>query len=520
MPNNVLLGIIAGLLFLIVLLELDARRRRASKGGRNKQRKPDSKPRDSRKGMSSPRASNEHSPNRQPSKPSGLLSSLAFWRKEVEEKPPELPVELIPSADSVDRDRLAEARTLPGFVDASWILFAALSRHCEMLTLQCRRHCVAVRYLADGVWHDGKMIEPDLAQSAMTALRAVCGMDTTRPASGVRGQFTALFRGNQYKATMVSQQRQGAEAMAIQFSGPAASLASLDEVGLRTDLQTALQKLMDTGSGILLLSALPGSGLRTTTQVVLHRCDRFVREMFIVEDEANRCSAVEAAEVRTYSSARGENAVSLFSDIFDMEPGIVVLRDLPDARTVDSLCAHLDSKKCLVVSTVRARDCVEALARILLLGVDQPAFARHVTAVLNQRLIRKLCSACKEPFDPPRAILDALGIPPGTAAEFSQPPRQPDVVCPECGGLGYRGRTALFELLLADDGVRRALTSRPSLRTIQQAVLQTGSLSLRQEGVLLVRSGVTSPQELLRVLDAGSGSREGAAAKAPAHAGS
>jgi len=134
------------------------------------------------------------------------------------------------------------------------------------------------------------------------------------------------------------------------------------------------------------------------------------------------------------------------------------------------------------------------------LKVPPGEWAKAVTGVLNQRLVRKLCDHCKEAYAPTPQVLQQLGIPEGRIQAFYRPPQQPEEVCPECGGIGYKGRTALFELLLVDDTVRKVLATSPKIDLLRQAARKAGMRSLQEEGVLLVAKGVTSLPELMRVM--------------------
>jgi len=131
---------------------------------------------------------------------------------------------------------------------------------------------------------------------------------------------------------------------------------------------------------------------------------------------------------------------------------------------------------------------------------------------VNQRLIRKLCD-CKQPFQPPPQLLQKLGIPPGRVQQLFRewqppPPPPPDQkgkveepqICRKCGGIGYYGRTAIFELLEVTDTLRDALVRNPQIDTLRQIARQSGTRSIQEEGVLLVVKGTVSITELQRVL--------------------
>ena len=125
-----------------------------------------------------------------------------------------------------------------------------------------------------------------------------------------------------------------------------------------------------------------------------------------------------------------------------------------------------------------------------------------MTAVLCTRLIRKLCDACKVAYAPPPDLLKKLGIPAGqgrSAVPPAQAGRNREAL-PECGGIGYKGRTGLFELLVVDDQIREILLKQPQLDLLRKAARAAGMRSFQEEGILLVAKGVTSLAELQRVL--------------------
>jgi type II secretory ATPase GspE/PulE/Tfp pilus assembly ATPase PilB-like protein len=135
-----------------------------------------------------------------------------------------------------------------------------------------------------------------------------------------------------------------------------------------------------------------------------------------------------------------------------------------------------------------------------------------IKAVVNQRLIRKLCETCREAVQPTPELLQRLGIPAGRVQVLyrekqplppgQEPPRKKGepLICPNCNGLGYRGRTAIYEILVVDDNLRQALAGQPKLDTIKQLSRQAGNRALQEEGILLVALGTTSIAELQRVL--------------------
>jgi len=398
-----------------------------------------------------------------------------------------------------DNTNLLTARQAPGFNPSRKILADGLARRASAMMLDYTQQATGVRLMIDGVWHNGEPLERETADPALEALKILCGLNPQDRQNRQEGTFAAEFESIYYEATLASQGTKTGERAVLQFEDPKVRFDTLDDLGMRPKIQEQIMELLNRQRGFVVLSAMPAAGLRSTTNVLLHETDRFVREFMAVEEETNRYEEVENIPVTTYNAAEGQTPISVLPKLLRMQPNVVVIRDLVDAETVSLLCKEVEEDR-LFISTVRAKDCAEALLRVLALKVPPGEWAKAVTGVLNQRLVRKLCDHCKEAYAPTPQVLQQLGIPEGRIQAFYRPPQQPEEVCPECGGIGYKGRTALFELLLVDDTVRKVLATSPKIDLLRQAARKAGMRSLQEEGVLLVAKGVTSLPELMRVM--------------------
>jgi type II secretory ATPase GspE/PulE/Tfp pilus assembly ATPase PilB-like protein len=307
-------------------------------------------------------------------------------------------------------------------------------------------------------------------------------------------------------ATLTCQGTQAGERVVIEFEVKGVHLRTLDDVGMRAKMQEELKEVLHRKQGFVILSAMPSGGLRTTTKVLLSSLDRFVREFAAVEDEANRYDELENVLVTTYKSAEGQSPADVLPKLFRTQPHFLVVRDLVNAKTLKLLCDEIADEGRLAISTVRAKDAVEALLRVYAIEkAPVPEFRDQVSAVLGQRLVRKLCDKCKEPYAPGADLLKKLGLPADKVKAFYRPPTHKadedrKDICRECGGVGYLGQTAIFELLLVDDLMRKTLATSPKLDLLRAAARKSGMKSLQDEGILMVVRGTTSLQEVTRVL--------------------
>lgn len=230
--------------------------------------------------------------------------------------------------------------------------------------------------------------------------------------------------------------------------------------------------------------------------------DRLLRDFVAIEEEKQRERELENLDVTTYSAARGETPATILPALIRKYPNVYVCRDFVDAETAKILLNEISEDR-LVITTVQAKEAPEALLRMIVQKqVPQREFAKGVIGVLCTRLIRKLCEACKVAYEPTPDLAKKLGLPEGKIeALFRTPkPEEADKPCKDCGGIGYKGRTGLFELLEIDDTIRQILIKDPKLELLNKAARAAGMRTFQEEGVLLLAKGVTSLAELQRVL--------------------
>ena len=187
-----------------------------------------------------------------------------------------------------------------------------------------------------------------------------------------------------------------------------------------------------------------------------------------MEAAEQRYPVVENVAVTTYKASEGQTPADVLPRFFRTEPNVAVVRDFVNAQTVRMMCAEIPENR-LMIGTIRAKDCAEAIYRVLALGVPPGELAKALTLVAAQRLVRKLCESCKEAYAPPPQLLRQLGIPEGRVQAFYRPPQpNPDnpkqEPCQACGAIGYLGRTAVFEVLTVGDAVRKVLSNERDAR--------------------------------------------------------
>jgi type II secretory ATPase GspE/PulE/Tfp pilus assembly ATPase PilB-like protein len=399
---------------------------------------------------------------------------------------------------------LSARQNLAGFTDARKIIADGLARRADAIMLDYSQQGVAIRHQIDGVWQEADGMDREQGDPALETLKLLCGMKAEDRRSRQAGKFLVEYKKLKYDGAITTQGTQTGERVVMQFEYDRTLFKTPDDLGMRPKMQEQIRQLMSAKSGYLVFSAMPAAGLRTTTHVVLRSADRFVREFMALEEESNRYEPIENVHTTTYRKDDPEKSLSeSLRRFFLQEPQVCILRDLIDGQMLGEICREILQEQRFVVSTIRAKDAAEALARLAAMKPPLRELAQSLTAVLSQRLVRKLCDDCKEAYAPPPNVLQQLGIPQGRVNAFyrpPQPPEDPREICKTCDGLGYLGRIGLFELLVVGDAVRETLVSQPTPDALRAAARKDGMQGLQQEGIVLVAKGITSLAELTRVL--------------------
>ncbi|MDR0704113.1 MAG: Flp pilus assembly complex ATPase component TadA [Planctomycetaceae bacterium] len=413
--------------------------------------------------------------------------------------------------------RLIVARNAPGYNLFRESVFDALTSNATSMMFDFTPERTSIRHQVDGVWLDmapiPRVIEKgknkDVFEEMLESAKLLIGTNPNDRRSRQTGTFIAILGGKKrkkYEAEFISQGTKTGEAVMIQFTASKVPFKNLNELGMRPEIQPKLMEQLNARQGIFVVSAPSANGLRSSMDVFTRLCDRFTRDVVNIEDAASPTEAIENVLLAQYDSAKGETPLTVLPDVLFKEPHALIIRNMSSLETLQLCCQEADMHR-LFITTIRAKDGVEAILRFLATKITPQQFISRLNGVINQRLIRKLCPACKEPYQPTPQLLQQLGLRPDQAKEFyrtrtplPEPEERKRGICPKCNGIGYRGRTALFELLVMSDSVRELILSNPNPNLIRQQFAKEGQTGFLYEGIHLLIKGETTVEEFSRVM--------------------
>jgi type II secretory ATPase GspE/PulE/Tfp pilus assembly ATPase PilB-like protein len=402
---------------------------------------------------------------------------------------------------SGDNVNLLTARQSPGYLLVKDLVADMAMRRVDRALLEYGPTAVVVKHEIDGVWHNGEARDRESADVQLAVMKTLANLDAKERRKKQEGKFGAIFEGQKLLCPLSCQGVANGERVIVTRVFDKGRPHNYDAIGLREGLKEQWEEIMSRDKGLVIFSAMPAGGLTTLADVSIEETDRLMRDFFSIEDVNKRERDMQNVTVHTYDSKKGETPATLIPGLVRLYPNVYICRDFVDAESAKLLMNEISDDK-LVITTIPARDAPEALLRLLQMKLPQQQFASAVTAVLYQRLIRKLCPDCKVGYTPPAEVLKKLGIPPGKVQQLFRPPKPEEVEkpCQTCQQIGYLGRTGIFELLVVNDAMREILAKQPNLDALRKAVRADNQRSLQEEGILLVAKGVTSLQELQRVL--------------------
>lgn len=405
--------------------------------------------------------------------------------------------------ERLNQANLINARQSPGYLLVKELVADMVNRRSERAVLDYTAQSVVARYLIDGVWHNGDARDRESGDILLAVMKTLANLDPNERRKKQEGKFGAKYQDHSYMCPIVAQGVKTGERVVVTVMGGAQkTLKHYPDLGMRPKLAEQWAAQMVRDKGLVVIASMPEGGLTTLTDISLIETDRLLRDFAAIEEEQHREREIENIEVTTYNAAAGETAAAVLPRLIRKYPDVYVIRDLSEPEAAKLLFNEIRDENRLVITNVNAKEAPEALLRMLQLKVPQRDFAAVVSAVLCTRLIRKLCDSCKVGYAPTPDLLKKLGIPAGKIeALFRVPkPEEIDKPCQVCGGIGFYGRTALFELLEVNDAIREILVKQPQLDLLRKASRAAGMRSFQEEGLLLVAKGVTSLAELQRVL--------------------
>jgi type II secretory ATPase GspE/PulE/Tfp pilus assembly ATPase PilB-like protein len=426
------------------------------------------------------------------------------------------PVEFVAAgADKAQsQTNLISARQSPAFLSIKAMFSDAVMRRAEVVRFDFTRDAVKLAFQIDGLWQNMAQMDRPTGDEMLVAMKRLGNLDPQERRNKQEGDFSLKLPDRAMNCLIRSRGVKTGEEVLLYLTQKKKKPWTLAELGMLPETEKRLKTYLNS-PGYVVVSSMPGDGLSTTWVGTLTAADRVTRDFVGFADVSYRETVVENIEFQRFDLSKEETPEKLLRNVLLKQPEAIVVPDPVNAKCLDMLVDQILDEKRFVISQVRAKSASEALLRMIAYKPDRTKISRALTASLYSRLMRRLCDYCKESYPAPPELIKRLNLnpakPPTLFKPFQPPPPEslvdakgrplpPPPPCAVCNGLGYIGRIAIFELLVIDDQVRRALVNESSVEAIAAAAKAAGNSTLQEEGLKVVLAGVTSLAELQRVL--------------------
>lgn len=373
----------------------------------------------------------------------------------------------------------------------SLIILEAYRNRASDIHLEPLEKRFRVRYRIDGVLHEVENPPKRLQSAIISRIKIMSNMSIAEKRVPQDGRIQINVMGKNLDLRVSSVPTSHGESIVMRILDKSSLMLGLPQLGFFSDDQATMEKLIQMPDGIMLVTGPTGSGKSTTLYSVLNFINRPDRKIITVEDPVEYMLAgINQVHV---NADIGMTFAAALRAMLRQAPNIIMIGEIRDLETANiainaSLTGHL------VFSTLHTNDAPSAVTRLIDMGVKPFLVASSVRAILAQRLVRRICQKCKEPYTPTENELRALKL---DASKLGDATLYHGKGCADCANTGYRGRMGIYELFVIDDEVRRLIYEKVSATTIRQRARSLGMRTLREDGVRKVLAGLTTPEEVI-----------------------
>lgn len=373
------------------------------------------------------------------------------------------------------------------------IIFKAGSERASDVHIEPFEHFLKVRFRIDGVLYDIDTEDKAFQASIISRVKVMAGLNIAEKRLPQDGRIGIKIAGRDVDIRVSTVPTQFGERIVMRLLDKEATVLDLEQLGITGSLLETVSKLINKPNGIVLVTGPTGSGKTTTLYSCLARINTPDLNILTVEDpieyQLDGIGQMQVNPKINFTFASGLRA------ILRQDPDVVMVGEIRDAETAEiaiqaSLTGHL------VLSTLHTNDSAGAITRLIDMGVEAFLVSSSLLAVMAQRLVRKLCPACKHGYVISKAEIAELGVPEEMFKDkMVYAPGTED--CKVCQNTRYVGRSGIHELLVIDEVVRSMILQKMDSNSIRNAALKHGFETLRMDGARKILAGITSVHEVL-----------------------
>ncbi|MEM6647186.1 MAG: GspE/PulE family protein [Bacteroidota bacterium] len=365
----------------------------------------------------------------------------------------------------------------------------AIEQRVSDIHIESYEDQVRVRYRLDGILHTAHEVPLLQRDAVVSRVKVMASLDIAEKRRPQDGRIRFEHHGRTIDLRVSTLATQQSEKIVLRILDKSSLALRFDALGMEAADERLFRQAIHRPHGMVLVTGPTGSGKTTTLYTALSVLNSEHVNITTIEDPVEyRLTGINQTQVRSDIGFTFARALRAF---LRQDPNIIMVGEIRDGETAGigiraALTGHL------VLSTLHTNDAVSALSRLKDMGVEPYLVASSVHLIMAQRLVRRVCLTCRQPYTPSPDVLAELGV------AAPQAPWQRGTGCAACKGTGYKGRIALFEVVPVTEALSERVVQQQSVYELRRFVRSQGYPSLRQRGVDKINAGLTTPDEILR----------------------
>lgn len=413
------------------------------------------------------------------------------------------------ATNGVEVDLAANARLArAGLVPSKNLVTNALNRRAEMIVLEPKGNAALVRFFIDGVAYPGAKLPRQQGLAITQMMKLLAGLDIQQRKKPQAGGINAEIGKVKYNLKVESIPiAEGTERLIVRAQNKKSDIESPTGAGLSDELRKKIRELASRCKGAILVCGPPNSGTTTTSYAVLRSVDAYMLSIFSIADMGGR----DVMHVTIFEMKPEDSYEETIERIDRIDAQILFVDPISNAEAARRVFET--QKKMCVIAEFTAKDAAAGIQQLCQWVGDPAIVADGLSAIFSQKLVRLLCKDCRAAFRPNPKMLARIGLPPETKtlyrATTAPPPqaRRPAeddeeeeeyIPCSKCGGVGYLGRTGVFEMIEMTDPIKKLVLEKADLAALRDEARKEEMPTLLRAGLQLVAEGKTSLEELQR----------------------
>jgi general secretion pathway protein E len=405
-------------------------------------------------------------------------------------------VELARTEPGADDDLAADVRDLanqpPVVRYVNLLVRDAYDAGASDIHLEATRSGLSARFRVDGVLAPATEPPAHLHHAVVSRIKLLAELDIAERRRPQDGRIRVRLEARELDLRVSTVPTMHGESVVLRLLDRGGRPVALEELGMSPDILAGVERLAARPHGMLLVTGPTGSGKTTTLYACLQRRDTGTEKIVTVEDPVEyQLPGITQMPVHRQA---GVTFGAALRSILRQDPDVMMIGEMRDAETAE-IAVQAAMTGHLVFSTLHTNDAVAAVPRLLDLGVPDYLVAATLEGILAQRLVRRICDSCRSDYWPSPETVAVVAARPVARLKL-----QRGAGCAACRGSGYRGRVGVFELVIATDEVKDAIARRASRAELRALAHASGTATLRSDGWQKVQAGLTTVDEVLRVI--------------------